>query len=342
MIGSATTYLSRPSVHLPRRRLSNEDVIHEVQSRYRGSAARWPEIEAGIRLVFERCNSRYRHIEEDPQLRVGDFAATAARACLEAQGVAPGEVDLVIYAGVAREYFEPATAMEVAAACGISRTHAFDVTSACVGQLEGIHVASALLNMVPRYRNALVVSGELTRQFLCYDVQRPEELATKVAGLTIGNAAAAWLVGREPYPGGCAELVAMDNLSLTEHWHLCSAPVDGTFTSRSHELFKLNVHVAPEIQRVLRGAGWAVGDVDHFISHQPSEHMNVKVLEALGADPARGQGTHHLYGNTASTTVALNMHELLARRPFTPGQRLVYCSAAAGFSVVTLLGAWVE
>jgi len=92
---------------------------------------------------------------------------------------------------------------------------------------------------------------------------------------------------------------------------------------------------------VIEGNGWTVDSVDHFIFHQPSETMNRKVLRELGADPERALGTHHLFGNTASTTVALNMHEILKQRTLLPGQRLVYCSAAAGFSVVTILGTWV-
>jgi len=335
-------YLSKPAVHLPSRKLSNQDVIDEIKDRYRGDPARWPEIEGGIGFVFDRCNSKYRYIEDDPTVRVGDFAAVAAKDCMQQAGLGPEDVDLVIYTGIAREYFEPSTAMEVASKVGISQVHAFDVTSACVGQLEGIGVATAYLNMYPNYRNALVVSGELTRQFLAYEVQNVEELVTKVAGMTIGNAASAWIVGREPFDGGCTRLETQRNHSLPDNWHLCQAPIDGTFTSNSHLLFKLSVHVAPELERLLGQVDWQVDDVDHFIFHQPSEHMNRKVLSDLGADPDKGLGTHHLYGNTASTTVAVNMWEMLKQRNFKDGDRMVYCSAAAGFSLVSIAGTWVE
>ena len=336
------TYLSRPAVFLPGNRLNNEDVIAEIKQRFKGDPAAWPIIEGAVRKIFERCNSQHRYIQRDPAVRVGDIAAQAARDCLEQCELTAQDIDLVIYAGVAREYFEPATAMEVAAKIGLEQIHAFDVTSACVGQLEGIHVASAFLAMYPHYRNALVVSGELTRQFLAYEVQTPEELEYKLAGLTIGNAASAWLVGRGPYPGGSARLVGASNYSLPQHYGLCNAPIDGTFTSFSHELFKLNVHVPPELARVIAAAGWTVDQVDHYVFHQPSEFMNEKVLVGLGADPKRGLGTHHVYGNTVSTTVALNMHEMLKSRTIAAGDRLIYSSAAAGFSMVSLAGVWVE
>jgi 3-oxoacyl-[acyl-carrier-protein] synthase III len=251
-------------------------------------------------------------------------------------------VDLVIYGGIAREYFEPATAMEVAAKVGVAEpVHAFDVTSACVGLLEAVQIGCAYLAMNERLRTVLVASGELTRQFLSYDVQSPDELVTKVAGLTIGNAAAAWLLRRTPFSGGSVRLLTTNNFSLVSHWGLCQAPIGGTFTSFSHELFKLNVHVPGEIVRVLDRLGWKVADVDHFVCHQPSDHMVSKVLADMGADPEKAVRVHHLYGNTASTTVPVAMHELLKTRPVRSGDKMVLTAAAAGFSMVTAVGEWV-
>jgi 3-oxoacyl-[acyl-carrier-protein] synthase-3 len=273
---------------------------------------------------------------------LGDLGAQVARACLERSGRSADDVDLLVNGSIAREYFEPATAMEIAARLGLEQIHGFDVTGACIGQLEGVHIACAYLNLYDHLDTALVVAAELTGRFLTYDVQSPEELEYKVAGLTIGSAATAWLVCRQPLTGGCLQLVGMRHFSLPQHWELCQAPIDGTFTSYSHELFQLNVHVAPELARVIAGVGWTVDEVDHFVCHQPSEQMIDKVMVDLGADPDRALKTHHRYGNTASTTVALTMHELLEQRDVKPGDKLILTSAAAGFSMVTAAGVWVS
>lgn len=333
--------LSRPAVALPADRLDNAEVLRRIRENYRGDPEVWPLIEAGVAVVFEKCNSQYRYLESDQTIDPAEYAVRAARACLEENGVAAAELDLLLYGGIARAYFEPATAMEVAAKLGVQQIHAFDVTSACVGQLEAIHIASAYLNLYPHMNTALVCSGELTRGFLAYDIQSPEELMTKAAGLTIGNAGSAWLVRREPFAGGCVRLLAMDNFCLPQHWELCQAPIDGTFTSRSRELFALNVHVPPNLKRVIESQGWTPADVEHFVFHQPSEHMVVKVLAGLGVDPARGILTHHLFGNTSSTTVALTMNELLGQDRVRAGDKLCLASAAAGFSLVSALGEWV-
>lgn len=335
-------HISRPTVHLPDTKLSNEDLIGLIKDNYKNGAEDWPALELAVRYVFDRCNSGYRYIETDHSVRVGDFGARAAQQCLEENGVAPDEVDLVINGSVAREYFEPATSMEIAAKIGVRNVHAFDVTSACAGQLEALHIASAYFSMYEDLRTALVVSAELTRGFLNYDIQSLDELQTKAAGLTIGNAASAWLVRRAPFEGGCLKPLAISNRSLPEHWHLCSAPIDGTFTSLSQELFRLNVHVPPVLREVIESVGWDVTDVDHFVFHQPSDHMVEKVLSNLEVDPDRGLKTHSLYGNTVSTTVSLTLDELLRQKAVEPGSKMVLSTAAAGFSIVTIAGEWVS
>ena len=341
-MGFPEAYLSRPAVVFPEQRLDNEELVRRIRERYRGAPEQWPIIEAGVRTVFRHCNSQYRYIEADETVRVADFAARAARDCLAANGVAPDEVDVVIYGGIAREYFEPATAMEVAAKVGVGEpVHAFDVTSACSGLLEAVHIGCAYLAMKEQVDTVLVASGELTRKFLSYDIQSPDELITKVAGLTIGNAAAAWLLRRKPFPGGSVRLLAADNYSLVSNWGLCHAPIDGTFSSFSHDLFKLNVHVPAALARVLGSVGWQLGDVKHFVCHQPSDHMVSKVMADMGIDPERAVRIHHLYGNTASTTVPIAMHQLLKERQVLGGDKMVLTVAAAGFSVVTALGEWV-
>ena len=125
---------------------------------------------------------------------IADYAVEAAKKCLEVNDVSLDEVDLVIGGSIARQYFEPATAMEVAAKLGLKRTHAFDVTAACVGHLEAIQTAAGYLALHDDYRTALVFTSELSGWFLSYDIQNVRDLQMKTAGLTIGNAAACVLV----------------------------------------------------------------------------------------------------------------------------------------------------
>ena len=52
--------------------------------------------------------------------RISDGATAAARRALEVSSVSAGELEVLIYGGVCREYFEPATACRVASLIGVS------------------------------------------------------------------------------------------------------------------------------------------------------------------------------------------------------------------------------
>jgi 3-oxoacyl-[acyl-carrier-protein] synthase-3 len=334
-------HLSKPGVVFPSTRVDNRETIRRVRACFKGTDDEFATIASAIEHVFGLCKTKVRYIEPDVRPgSVADYAVAAVQQCLEVNGVGLEEVDLVIGGGIARQYFEPANAMEVAAKLGLKRTHAFDVTAACVGHLEALQAAAAHLVLHGNYRTALVFTSELSDHFLSYDIQGVRDLQMKTAGLTIGNAAACMLLRAKPFPRGGIRLASINTFTAPDHWHLCKVPIDGTLVSSSVELMRLGKYIPPWVREQLAGIGLQPGDIDHYIFHQPSEVMVRKILEDIGVDPARGVYTHSLYGNTASASVAVTYKQLLDDRPVKRGDKLVLGSAAAGYSMVMATGEW--
>jgi 3-oxoacyl-[acyl-carrier-protein] synthase III len=333
-------YISRPGIALPSHAVDNTEILRRVREQYRGAEEGWADIASAIGQVFELCNTKVRYLDSDPQARVADYAVEAAQKCLALNGVDASEVDLVINGSIARQYFEPATAMEIAAKLGLKRTHAFDVTAACVGHLEAIQAAAAYFALHDEYRTALICTSELFRHFVSYDVQAVKDLYYKSAGLTVGNAAACVLLRRDPWPHGGIRLLKVDTHAVPDHWHLCQVPIDGHFESSSVELMRLGKLIPPWLINRLDTLGWSPRDVAHYVFHQPSDRMIRKLLEDVNVDPSRGVYTHSLYGNTASAAVAVTLHRLLEERAVQPGDKMVLGSAAAGFAMVFVGGVW--
>jgi 3-oxoacyl-[acyl-carrier-protein] synthase III len=333
-------HLSRPAIVTPDAALDNETVLSRVRESFRGPASEWDPIEQGIQYVFGRCNTQVRYVDPDPTLSPGEFASRAATTCLWQNGVEASEVDLLVYGGIAREAFEPATATVVAGRLGATPLHALDVTCACAGLVEALHVVAGYFALHDELKTALVCAGELMRDRVSYDIQSLEDVAIRVAGLTLGNAAAAFLVTREPLPAGSARLVGFRHKTLAEHYDLCTAPIDGYFTSRSKELFALAVHVAPEIRHLVDAAGWSPQDVDHYIFHQPSEAILKRIFTEIGARPDACVHTHSLFGNTASTAWAVALDHRLKHGTLEGGDKVVIASAASGFTIVCAAAVW--
>ncbi|MEE8424183.1 MAG: 3-oxoacyl-ACP synthase III, partial [Elusimicrobiota bacterium] len=95
---------------------------------------------------------------------LSDGAAEAARKALETSGVSPRDIGALIYAGVCREQFEPATACRVAHEIGIGRSTAvYDLSNACLGVLNGILDIANRIEL-GQIRAGMVVSCESARE----------------------------------------------------------------------------------------------------------------------------------------------------------------------------------
>jgi 3-oxoacyl-[acyl-carrier-protein] synthase III len=333
-------HISRPGIVIPGEPVDNAETLRRVRAEFKGTDKQFQNVAAAIDRVFGLCKTRVRYLEKDQKGSVADYAVDAARKCLEINHASLDEVDLVIFGGIARNYFEPAEAMEISAKLGLKRTHALDVTAACVGHLEGVQAAAAYLMLHEEYRSALVCTSELSRQYLSYDIQRARDLHMKSAGLTVGNAAACLLLRRKPFSRGGIRVLGLDTFTAPDHWHLCQVPIDGTLFSSSAELMRLGKMIPPWIHERLAALGMQAGDIDHFVFHQPSEIMVRKLLQDTGVDPDKGVYTHSIYGNTASASVGVTYQQLLEERVVQPGDKLILGSAASGLSIVMVTGEW--
>ncbi len=127
-------------------------------------------------------------------------ATEAARRALEQSNVAARDLGVLIYAGVCREKFEPATACSVAANLKISPDAAiFDVSNACLGVLNGmVDIANRI--ELGHIRAGLVVSCESAREIVELTIERllsninREALTQSIATLTGGSGAIAVLL----------------------------------------------------------------------------------------------------------------------------------------------------
>lgn len=333
-------YLSRPSLWLPEAVLTNEDVLDRVRLRYRGEEDAWPLLEAGLQLIHQASGSRLRHKELDPTARIATAAVRAARACLAAHDLEPEDLDMLLYAGIGRQYLEPATAMEVAARLGLEEVRAWDISSACVSQVLGIANACAWFHMEPRLRRAMVCSAEISQERAIYDIQSYDEVPFQGAGITLGDAASAWIVSRDPLPGGCLRLVSIDTIALPQHWTASQTRLGDRFAAQSSELLRAGTAAAPTLTETLRRAGWALDTVEQVFLHQAGAAMHQRALEELALRPEQALDVHPRFGNTASCAVATAVHTYLEGRAPREGARFILAGAGAGLSVCAISGEW--
>ncbi len=139
-----------------------------------------------------------------------DGAATAGAKAISESGIDPAHIGVMINTSVSRKYLEPSTAVAVHHALGLPRScHNFDVTNACLGFVNGMELAAAMIDS-GQADYALIVNGEDSRpvqERTIDQLNRPDTVSRDVlaqfATLTLGSGAAAMVLGRaDRHPEG--------------------------------------------------------------------------------------------------------------------------------------------
>ncbi len=164
----------------------------------------------------------------DPGYSLSDGAAAAAVKALNQSNVQAKDIETLIYAGVCRENYEPATACAVAAKLGISTdAYVYDLSNACLGILNGIIDIANRIEL-KQIRAGMVVSCESSREIVEIMIERILNERTmgiytsSLATLTGGSGAAAVLITDGSFGNDSTHrLIGGTTQAAPEHHKLC-------------------------------------------------------------------------------------------------------------------------
>lgn len=346
-----TAWMSLPAVNLPLRVVTREQALAAVHANFRGSPEEWARVHRLLCAVLNACGTATRHIEDAGVTACGERASVAVARLLDEQGITPGgtagrsAIDLVVYGSIAREYFEPATASEIAALSNLGEPLCYDILAACAGMVMGVQDVLGRFAVDETLSTAIVATAALSAGRLNDDIQTSEDVGLYAAGLTVGNAHTATLISRErrvvdgvPLPAG--RIVSLYSRTFPQHHGLCTVPVYGKFRSQSAEMFRLSRYFPEALTETCRRAGWSVQDVDLFVLHQASDRALAQIATALKVPTAKVPAIHGAYGNCESSSAALTLRTLHDRGLIKPGMKLVVGTAAAGFMLALIGVEW--
>jgi 3-oxoacyl-[acyl-carrier-protein] synthase-3 len=119
------------------------------------------EAETGIpaAIFVEKFGIRHVH-RAGPDCHVSDMAAAAGRAALEDAGLAPEDVDLLVYCGSEyKDHIVWSAATNLAHRLGCTRAEAFEVYALCAGTPLTVRVVKDMMLSEPSLRTALVLAA---------------------------------------------------------------------------------------------------------------------------------------------------------------------------------------
>lgn len=332
------TRLAGAGRHLPRTRLSTEDLMATTRHRTHIDLERL----TGIR---ER---RVSTGDEDSH----SLAIAAAEDCLRRAGQDAAALDVVISCSITKfrdgltQWVEPTMSGAVARAIGAEHAMTFDLSNACAGMLTGVTVLNNWIRQGAVERG-LVVSGEYISQLGQNAARHVRTIMSKeLACLTLGDAGAALLLERAPT--GAAGISIAGFTTVADHSRLCLAYPKGRdpgarmFTD-SRGIQRAAIAATPYLlHEILDTAGISMHDIDHVITHQTSARAIRKGMAALtesfGDRPAHDAViTVDRYGNTASTTHTVALVEELEAGRIQPGETIALVALASGLEIGVVL-----
>lgn len=288
---------------------------------------------------------------------ISEGAVAAARSALAQSNVQPADLEVLIYAGVCRELFEPATACRVAASVGVgSGTAVYDVSNACLGVLNGIIDVANRIEL-GQIRAGMVVSCETAREINEVTIKRMLEAPTmdsykfSLATLTGGSGAIAVLLTDGSFsPGARRRLVGGVAQTAPQFHKLCrwgverlgSLPVFIQFASTdSAAVLKNGVELGARTWAAfLRELGWTPDQIDKVICHQVGTGHRETILKTLEIDEAKEFSTYSHLGNIGTVSLPITAALAEDREFLRPGDRVAFLGIGSGLNCLMLGLEW--
>jgi 3-oxoacyl-[acyl-carrier-protein] synthase-3 len=266
------------------------------------------------------------------------LGTTAARNAIEAAGLTPEDIDLIVCATVTPDLMCPATGNLIQAALGCRHIPAFDVTAACSGFLYALSVGSQFVRTAAA-KNALIVGTEV--------LTRTVDFTDRNSCILFGDGAGAVVLSGTPVlntgvrtirlysDGSRQELIQVPSrvtptpppgppqLQRLEYMRISGREVFRFAVTRMVELIE-------QAEIDVRELG--LNGIDVLIPHQVNQRIIDAALEA--SEFPRGKVMVNLdkYGNTSAASVPIALDEALRAGRCKPGDTVLLVAFGGGLT----------
>ena len=305
--------------YLPPRRLTNHDLAAELAER---------GIETSHEWIVERTGIEARHFA-DAATSSSDLALEASRKALEAAGLTPQDIDLIIVATSTPDMVFPSTACILQNKLGANGCAAFDVQAVCSGFVYALTVADAMIRSGGA-RRALVVGAEVFSRILDFN--------DRTTCVLFGDGAGAVVLEASDAPG----ILASDLHADGSHVGILCVPgnVSGgqvlgspLLTMDGQAVLKLAVGVLEKAARAtLEKAGKTDADIDWLIPHQANIRIMQSTARKLKLPMDKVIVTVDQHGNTSAASIPLALDHGVRNGQVQPGQTVLLEGVGGGFT----------
>ncbi|MHB1233418.1 MAG: beta-ketoacyl-ACP synthase III [Burkholderiales bacterium] len=278
--------------------------------------------------IVSRTGIRERHIAAKHET-TSDLATAAARAALEAAGIAPNQIDLIVLATTTPDFVFPGTACLVQQKLGMTQAcPAFDVQAVCSGFIYALATGEQFIRS-GQYRNVLVIGAETLSRVTDWD--------DRTNCILWGDGAGAVVLQASDTPGILSTHLHADG----RHAALLKVPAGpsagyaekATIQMEGNAVFKMAVNTLDAIvDETLSANGMQKKQIDWLVPHQ----ANIRIIQAtakkLGMSMDHVVVTVDKHGNTSAASIPLALDTAVRDGRIKRGETILMEAFGGGFT----------
>lgn len=278
--------------YLPERIVTNAELAERVDT-----SDEW---------IRERSGITQRHIAAEGEF-TSDLATHAARKALEAAGMAPDDIDLIVVATSTPDETFPASATVVQSKLGCANgSMGFDVQAVCSGFVFALATADNFIK-AGQVDTALVIGAETFSRILDWNDRGTCVLFGDGAGAMVLKAGEGQ--GTSEDRGVLSTHLHSDG-SLHDLLYVDGGPSStgevGFLRMEGREVFRHAVtKMSAVVVEALEATGLQAEDVDWFVPHQANKRIIDGTARKLGVGSERVVMTIDVHANTSAASIPL-------------------------------------
>ena len=303
--------------YLPEKVLTNADLEKMVET-----TDQW---------IVERTGIRERHIAGDGET-TGSMAEQAARQAIEAAGLQPADIDLIILATTTADRVFPSTACLLQDRLGIHGCPAFDVQAVCTGFVYALAIADKFAR-AGAARNALVIGSETLSRII--------DWTDRSTCVLFGDGAGAVVIAASDEPGIVSSHLHADG----QYKDLLTVPAgisqgyDQVRKGEAHlnmegsEVFKVAVNTLGRIvDETLEANQLKKSDIQWLVPHQANIRIITATAKKLGLPMDHVVLTVERHGNTSAASIPLAFDQAVRDGRIKRGETVLMEAFGGGFT----------
>jgi 3-oxoacyl-[acyl-carrier-protein] synthase-3 len=285
-------------------------------------------VETNDQWIVDRTGIRERHIAAEGEF-TSDLATQAARTALDAAGLLPDDIDLLLVATTTPDLVFPSTACIVQSKLGMTNGKpAFDLQAVCSGFVYALSVADQFIKSgAAKY--VLVIGAET--------LSRITDWNDRGNCILWGDGAGAVVVGASDEPGIIATHIHADGRHK-ELLRTTTGPSTGMnepalMRMEGNPVFKMAVNTLDRIvDETLEANGLQKSDIDWLVPHQANIRIISATAKKLGMSMDNVVTTVAGHGNTSAASVPLAFDVAVRDGRIQRGQTVLMEAFGGGFT----------